>query len=81
MTATNGVVEGQGTAGTTRQQPSQGGEVPPLVVRGLVVTKADLVRALSLYLPHLVDIDQIDANRFVLTVDAASPHAQGATYV
>lgn len=49
-------------------------EVPaglaPLVVAGLVVTTADLVRALRVYVPQLADISPLDGERFLLHLPA-----------
>ncbi|MGH2459300.1 MAG: hypothetical protein ACRDIY_10595 [Chloroflexota bacterium] len=42
--------------------------LPPLRVSGLVVTKADLVRALQVYVPQLVDVAALDGESFVLTL-------------
>ncbi|MGH2461756.1 MAG: hypothetical protein ACRDIY_23120 [Chloroflexota bacterium] len=46
--------------------------LPPLRVSGLVVAKADLVRALRVYVPQLVDIAALDGESFVLTLTAVS---------
>ena len=45
--------------------------LPPLTVSALMVTKADLIAALRVYLPHLSDIEMIDADRFLLSVAAS----------
>ena len=43
--------------------------LPPLVVSALMVTKADLIAALRVYLPHLTDVEAIDGGeRFLLSV-------------
>ncbi len=42
--------------------------VPPLLITGLVVTKADLLAALRLYVPQVTDITPLDGERFVLSV-------------
>jgi hypothetical protein len=48
--------------------PSAGPAVPPLLITGLVVTKADLLAALRLYVPQVTDITALDGERFVLCV-------------
>lgn len=48
--------------------------LPPLTVSALMVTKADLIAALRIYLPHLSDIEMIDADRFLLSI--AGPPAE-----
>ncbi len=45
----------------------------PLRVSGLVVAKADLVRALQVYVPQLVDIAVIDGEHFVLELTITPP--------
>lgn len=40
--------------------------IPPLIASGLVVKKGDLVAALRLYVPQLVDIRQTDDESFIL---------------
>lgn len=47
-------------------RPGGGPAVPPLAVSGLVVAKADLVAALRLFVPQLVDVAALDDGRFVL---------------
>jgi hypothetical protein len=42
--------------------------LPPLVVSGLVVTTADLLAALRVYVPLAIDISPLDGERFVLTL-------------
>ncbi len=42
--------------------------LPPLAIRALMVTRADLVAALRIYVPHLADIEAIDGERFLLVV-------------
>ncbi|MCC7371594.1 MAG: hypothetical protein IT306_24460 [Chloroflexi bacterium] len=49
---------------TTIGQPS----LPPLAISALMVTKADLIAALRVYLPQLSDIELIDGERFLLSV-------------
>jgi len=48
--------------------PEAGPAVPPLAVSGLVVARADLVAALRLYVPQLVDFDAVDGGRYVLSL-------------
>ena len=45
-------------------------ELPPLVYSALMVTKADLIAALRLFLPPLTDVEQLDGDRFLLSVGA-----------
>ena len=52
--------------------------LPPLTVSALMVTKADLIAALQVYLPHLTDVEAIDADRFLLSVGQPSPANGGA---
>jgi hypothetical protein len=52
-----------------------GPAIPPLNVTGLVVTKADLIKALRIYVPQLVDITSLDDDRFLLSL-APLPEAQ-----
>ena len=42
--------------------------LPPLTVSALMVTKADLIRGLRVYLPQLADIEPLDGDRFLLHV-------------
>jgi hypothetical protein len=42
--------------------------LPPLTINALMVTKADLVQALRVYLPNIADIEAIDGDRFLLSV-------------
>jgi hypothetical protein len=51
--------------------------LPPLTVSALMVTKADLIAALRVYLPHLSDIEMIDADRFLLSI--AGPPAENGS--
>ena len=48
-----------------------GPAIPPLNVSGMVVTKADLVVALRLYVPQLAGIEEMGGDRFILNVDSA----------
>lgn len=51
-------------------QPTQ---IPPLVVSGVLVTRAALVQALRVYLPTLIDLQSIEADdRFILVVQPPS---------
>ncbi|MFN8524258.1 MAG: hypothetical protein U0821_14250 [Chloroflexota bacterium] len=40
----------------------------PLVVSGLVITKRHLLDVLRGYVPHAVDVSEIEGERFVVTV-------------
>jgi len=51
--------------------PEAGPAIPPLAISGLVVAKADLVAALRLYVPQLVDVGVLDDGRFVLSLRQA----------
>ena len=53
------------------------GLLPPLAVSALMVTKADLVAALRVYVPHLTDVEPIDGDRFLLTLGAEHPAPNG----
>lgn len=44
--------------------------LPPLRVSGLLVAKADLVRALQVYVPQLIDVVALDGESFALTLTA-----------
>jgi hypothetical protein len=44
-----------------------------------MVTKADLISALRIYLPHLADVEMIDNERFLLVV-GPHPVANGAQH-
>ncbi|MCL4459007.1 MAG: hypothetical protein M1577_03745 [Chloroflexi bacterium] len=50
-----------------------GPAIPPLNVTGLVVTKADLVKALRIYVPQLFDIISLDDGRFLLSLTPLTP--------
>jgi len=50
--------------------------VPPLNVTALVVTKADLVNALRIYVPQLMDVAPLDGNRFLLGLTPSSPESE-----
>lgn len=45
--------------------------LPPLAVSALMVTKADLIAALRVYLPQISDIEALDGDCFLLSV---GPH-------
>ena len=47
-----------------------GPAIPPLNVSGMVVTKADLVAALRLYVPRLAGIEEMGGDRFILNVES-----------
>ena len=49
-----------------------GPAVPPLNVTGLVVSRFDLVRALRFYVPQIVDLTPLDANRYLLSLNSAT---------
>ena len=50
--------------------------LPPLAVSALMLTKADLIAALRVYLPHLTDVEVIDdGERFLLKVGPHQPPA------
>ena len=51
-----------------RQNVPVGPAISPLNVAGLVVTKVDLIAALRIYVPHLIDIALLDGERFVLSL-------------
>src|SRR5712692_5627077 len=53
--------------------------LPPLVVSGLVVTKADLLAALRVYVPQVVDVGPLDGERFVLSLLTQSPEQPDTT--
>ena len=55
--------------GASSQPPAA--PLPPLTVSALMVTKADLIAALRVYLPQLSDIEAIDGERFLLSVGAS----------
>jgi hypothetical protein len=57
----NGAVQGVG-------RPSSPRPLPPLAVSALMVTKADLIAALRIYLPTISDLEAIDGDRFLLSV-------------
>ena len=48
-------------------------QLPPLAISALMVTKADLIAALRVYVPHLSDIEALDDDRYLLTVGAEHP--------
>ena len=51
--------------------------LPPLTVSALLVTKADLIRGLRVYLPQLADIEPLDRDRFLLHVGPGADAAAG----
>ena len=57
-----------GTNGQDQAQPVGPVAVPPLAVSGLVVTKAALLAALSVYVPQITDIESLEGGRFLLIV-------------
>jgi hypothetical protein len=63
--------------GTARDDGSLGSPhgpaLPPLAVSALMVTKADLIRALRVYVPHLADLEAIDGDRFLLSLGSDHP--------
>lgn len=47
--------------------------IPPLVVSGVLVTRAALVQSLRVYLPTLIDVQSIEGDdRFILVVQPPS---------
>ena len=54
-------------------------QLPPLAISALMVTKADLIAALRVYLPHLSDLEAIDGDRFLLKVGPEHPETNGST--
>ncbi|MCL5075749.1 MAG: hypothetical protein M1136_08930 [Chloroflexi bacterium] len=59
--------------GTILQGLPMGPAISPLNVTGLVVTKADLVKALRIYVPQLFDITSLDDGRFLLSLTPLTP--------
>ena len=55
--------------------------LPPLLVSALMVTRADLVTALRVYVPNLIDVELIDGDRFLLNVGPhpSAPGENGAS--
>lgn len=47
-------------------------QLPPLTISALMVTKADLIAALRIYLPNIADVEAINGDRFLLTVSGAA---------
>jgi|GEM_PF-2356961 len=54
-----------------------GPAIAPLNVRGLVVSKADLVGALRLYVPQLTDLSVLDGDQFLLHLTAGGAKGNG----
>ena len=54
--------------------------IAPLNVSGLVVTRADLVAALRIYVPQLVDIALLDGERFLLSLVAGTEQEGGVRH-
>src|ERR1700754_2735110 len=72
--------DGAGDDDTSADQaPPAGLTLPPLTVSALMVTKTDLVAALRVYLPHLSDIEMIDAERFLLSIAGPHPSENGTS--
>jgi len=75
--AATGAVEAAGGAGS-----EVSGELalalPPLTISALLVTKADLIRGLRVYLPQLADIEALDGDRFLLHVGPGGEAVAGA---
>ena len=70
-------------ATTTAPPPAEaeGTPLPPLKISGIVVKKADLVAALRIYVPTVIDIQPFeDGENFFVVLGAAesSPDQQGA---
>ena len=70
---------GNGDAGPAQAPGSVSppAQLPPLAISALMVTKADLIAALRVYLPQISDIEMIDGERFLLSVGAPAD-ANGA---
>ncbi|MFN8637439.1 MAG: hypothetical protein U0893_26605 [Chloroflexota bacterium] len=64
--------DGRSSAASEAPAPA----LPPLTVSALLVTKADLISALRVYLPQLTDLEAIDGERFLLSV-VEPPAASG----
>lgn len=52
--------------------------LPPLTVSALMVTKADLIEALRIYLPNISDLEAIEGDRFLLGVAGNPSGNEGA---
>ena len=68
-------VDGLAAPLPTDSPPAPGGlqPVPPLEVSGIMVTRAALVAALRIYVPQLIDISELDSERFLLTLPTTVP--------
>ncbi len=62
-----------GGAPPAGEQLTAGQPLPPLPVSGLVVARRDLVRALTIYIPQLTDIQELPDGRFILVVGDGAP--------
>ncbi len=63
---------------TDSGEPERMPQMPPLTVSALMVTKADLIAALRIYLPSISDLEAIDGDRFLLSVSGGQPERGGA---
>ena len=75
--ADNGLARPTAGLSADAQVPSSGAALPPLAVSALMVTKADLIAALRVYVPHLADLEPIDGERFLLTIGQEHPDPHG----
>lgn len=75
--ADNGLARPTAGPAADGQAQSSGMALPPLAVSALMVTKADLIRALRVYVPHLADLEPIDGERFLLTVGPGEDERRG----
>ena len=57
---------------------TDGAMLPPLAVSALMVTKADLIAALRVYVPHLSDVEMIEGERFLLTMGPEHSSTNGS---
>jgi hypothetical protein len=70
------LTEPSGDGAVSVNGPATGADgihLPPLAVSALMVTKADLLVALRVYLPQLTDIEAISGDRFLLHL---GPHPE-----
>lgn len=67
VTEPSGEVNGAAPPSSVPSSPP----LPPLTISALMVTKADLIAALRIYLPAISDLEAIDGDRFLLAVSGA----------